>query len=176
MALWSQRAQSLYLASGTVGSRWPAFLGSSFYHAGLILVKFFSCDGKMGINGFRLMTPPAEQSHCKDICSFPQSSSRFLRFTLVKPCSHILLLNWRWEGEKRWEESEQWTPLPHHIHWEWGKYTSHWKTMGRRMLGKRLGLELSWCTEPSQLHVSFLFFFFPTSFNNHALSNPPFFT
>ena len=62
----------MYLASGTVGSRWPAFLGSSFYHAGIILVKFFSCDGKMGINGFKLMTPPAEQPHCKDVCSFPQ--------------------------------------------------------------------------------------------------------
>ena len=40
------------------------------------------------------------------------------------------------------------------------------------MLGTSLGHELSWCTEPSQLHV-FFFFPFPISFNNHALSNPP---
>ena len=116
--LWPYEAKELKVCIQLQAQLDPGglrFLALLFTMLASSLVKFFSCNGKMGLNGFRLMAPPAKQSHCKNICSFSQSSSRFLRFTLVKPCSHNLLLKRRWEGEKRWEESEPWTLLPHHM-------------------------------------------------------------
>lgn len=147
IALRNWRAQDIYLASGTAGSRCPVFLGSSFHYAG-ILAKLFSCDGKMRFNHFVLMAPWAEQLHFKDVCSFQWSSGRF--FDIHSNWWATYLLGWGW-GEWRWEKCTVCIP-----------FATPWNLEGKRILGRQ---KQKVCHEPEPSLLSCFYLmgsFFPS--------------